>query len=100
MFIAVVEIELHDEVDDWIDGLDDADLGSRSDSGRQVDGSRLASSNAFVEVAWRGFVRVAVHARFDGSKDHLSVYERRPDRAADNVSKTTQQRTLGSSPCS
>jgi hypothetical protein len=25
MFMAVVEIELHDEVDNWIDGLDDAD---------------------------------------------------------------------------
>jgi hypothetical protein len=25
MFMAVVEIELHEEVDNWIDGLDDAD---------------------------------------------------------------------------
>jgi hypothetical protein len=34
MFVVAGEIELHDEVANWIDGLDDADWGSRADRGR------------------------------------------------------------------
>ena len=90
MIVPVAEIELHDEVEHWINGLDDADW----DRVRIVI-DRWASLGSLARMPFSKPL-----PRLDVTPNHVPVYERWQGRTVDNVPQTTEQRAFRSCSCS
>jgi len=93
MIRDVAEIELLDEVVEWLDSLTGAELERVVGVVDRLAGLGSRARMPFSRSLGRRAVRSPVHAGFDVTTYHVSLHGGWTDRAADDVPKATQQRT-------
>ena len=93
----VSEVELHDEIKEWLEILDD-DSWDRLQAIVDHLAALVPSANAVVEKPRRRFVRTSLHPRADGTTHHLPLHLDRRDCVANHISQTTRQRTSTNQP--